>query len=185
MIKKFEGYIGGKSVAMYHGLGGGGDKDMPKLLRMNGFNKIHYPLINYEREWYRNKGKTMFLRELKAIENVDLIMGLSLGGYTAFELAGYTGKDLILVNPAIDRSKTLLPIKSFDVPFKRNFGNVEVYLGTLDDLIDKQWTIDYLAKLNVKASIYLVNGMEHSPYLEEFDQILGNSKFTKWDDKEI
>ena len=109
-------------------------------------------------------------------KNIDVVVGFSLGGYTAFELAGYTSKNLILINPAIDRSKTLLDIKVYDVPFKRNFGNVEVFLGTEDTLINKNWTIDYLKKLNVDANIYLVKGMEHDTYLEEFDQILDNSK---------
>jgi len=178
MIKEFNKFENkaGKMVAVYHGLGGGGGKLIPRLLRKYGFNRVHYPEIYYEREWYKDKCKSMFNRELNAIKHADLLIGFSLGGYTAFELAGYTGKNLMLVNPAIDRSKTLLDIKTYDVPFKRNFGNVEVYLGTEDDLIDKKWTIDYLKKLNVKSDIYLVPGMEHNTYIEEFEVMLDNSK---------
>ena len=177
MIQEFNKFENkGKMVAVYHGLGGGGGKLIPNLLRKYGFNRVHYPEINYQREWYKDKCKSMFNRELNAIKHVDLLIGFSLGGYTAFELAGYTGKNLMLVNPAIDRSKTLLNIKSYDVPFKRNFGNVEAYLGTKDDLIDKQWTIDYLKKLNVQSDIYLVPGMEHDTYIDEFEGILDNSK---------
>jgi hypothetical protein len=172
--KKFEKF--GKSVAVYHGLGGGGGKLIPRLLRKYGFTKIHYPEIDYETQWYRDKCKSLFNRELRAVQNVDLIIGFSLGGYTAFELAGHTSKNLMLVNPAIDRSKTLLDIKWYDIPVKRDFGKIEVYLGTEDTLIDKQWTIDYLKKLNIKSNIFLVNGMEHNTYIEEFEQMLDNSK---------
>lgn len=176
-MKNFKQF--GKSVAIYHGYGGGGGNALPRLFRTFGFSTIHYPEIVYDREWYKDKCKSMFNRELKSIENIDLIVGFSLGGYTAFELAGYLKKDLILVNPAIDRSKTLLDIKSFDVPIKRDFKGVEVYLGSEDDLIDGNWTIDYLNKLNVDSDIYVVNGMGHNTYLEEVKEILKNSKFTK------
>ena len=177
MVQKFDKFEKkGKSVAVYHGLGGGGGKAIPKLLRRYGFTKIHYPEIDYYEEWDKDKCKSLFERELKIAKNMDLIIGFSLGGYTAFELAGHTGKNLMLVNPAIDRTKTLLDIVWYDIDVKRNFGNVEVYLGTEDDLIDKRWTIDYLKKLNIKSDIYLVNGMEHNTYLDEFEGMLGNTK---------
>ncbi len=171
MINKF-----GKSVAVYHGLGGGGGKLIPRSLKSKGFTNVHYPEIDYESEWWDDECKSLFFRELEDIKDVDLIVGFSLGGYTAFELAGYTGKNLILVNPAIDRSKTLLDIKWYDIPVKRNFGKVEVYLGSDDYLINKNWTIAYLKKLNVKADIYIVNGMEHNTSIQEFKGMLNNSK---------
>jgi len=176
-MKNFNDF--GKSVAIYHGYGGGGGKIIPRFMKSVGFDKIHYPEINYDREWYLDKCKSMFNRELRNIKDIDLIIGFSLGGYTAFELAGQLSKNLILVNPAIDRSKILLDIKSFDISPIRNFSGVEVYLGSEDDLIDGQWTIDYLHKLNIDSDIYVVNGMEHNTSISEFRKIINNSKFCK------
>ena len=176
MIKRFDEMESGKSIAVYHGLNGLPNQERIDYLESIGYTDIHYPLINFEKEWYKDKCRSVFQRELRAIKSMDVVMGLSLGGYLAFELAGYSFKDVVLINPSIDRSKTKLDIKSFNVPIKRNFRNVEVFLGTKDALIDGDWTIEYLKDINVRSSIHWIEGMEHGTPHNYFIDIVNKSK---------
>jgi len=173
-FKKFE-----KSIAIYHGYGDWPQLDRIEYLQSIGYTNIHYPYINFDKEWYKDECKSLFSREVRAIEDIGLVMGFSLGGYLAFELAGKSRKDLILVNPGIDRSKTKLDIKYFDIPENRNFGKIETYLGSEDDLIDKNITINFLRESGIKSNTYIFNGMEHWTYIDEFITIMNNSKLIK------
>ncbi len=168
-----------KSIAIYHGYGDWPNLERIEYLKSIGYTNIHYPYINFDKEWYRDGCRSLFQREVRATQNINLVMGFSLGGYLAFEVAGKSKKDLILVNPAIDRSKTKLNIKYFDIPENRNFGRVETYLGSEDDLIDKSITINFLRESGIKSNTYIFNGMEHWTYIEEFIPIMNKSKLIK------
>jgi len=176
MIKAFKNF--GKSIAVYHGLGSGPDPGRIEYLRSIGYVNIHYPRIDFEGEWYKDGCKSMFIRELRSIKEkeIDLLLGFSIGGYLAFELAGKSSIDLVLVNPAIDRSKTRLDIKYFNIPNGRNFGKIETFLGSKDDLIDRNIPINFLRKNNIKSDIHIIDGMEHGTPPEYFVEIVNKSK---------
>ena len=176
MIKRFNEMEGGKSIAIYHGLNGAPNPDRINFLESIGYTEIYYPHINFEREWYKDRGKSIFQRELRLLRGIDLIMGFSLGGYIAFELAGYLSTNLVLVNPAIDRSKTKLDIKNFNIPVKRNFSKVEVFLGSNDTLIDKSITLNYLKSEKIKSDNTIIEGMDHGTPLNYFKEIVYKSK---------
>ena len=185
MIKKYESYVG-KSAIIYHGYWGGADEDdhpdspddRLELLDSHGVSAT-CDIINYDREWALDKCKSLFEREAEKCKNVDVLIGFSLGGYMAFKLAGYLSKDVILVNPAIDRSITKLHIKEFNAPKSMNFGNMEVYLGEKDTLIDKEVTLRYLKKNGIKCESWIVGGMQHGTSLWQFNKIIENSKILK------
>ena len=119
MIRKFEAF-NRKSIAVYHGYGGEPSSDRIRFLESVGFSTIHYPYIDFDEEWELDKCKSIFERELKSLKKIDILIGVSLGGYLAFELAGNLSKDLVLINPALDRKKTKLDIKFFDIKFHPN-----------------------------------------------------------------
>lgn len=179
MIKKFENFNKGKSIAVFHGLGGDISPDRIALLKSEGYDVILYDHIDFEMEWDKDKCKSLFQNQLSKVKDIDLIMGFSLGGYLAFELAGYLSKNLILVNPALDRDKTRLNIKYFDIIHKRNFKKIEVFLGENDTLIDKSITIDYLNINNIDFTYKIIGGMEHRTPIEYFTQIINKSKLIK------
>ena len=175
MIKKFEDFEDGKSIAIYHGLNGEPSPERSKLLESVGYNDIYYPHIDFDAEWEKDKGKSLFERELSLLRGIDLIMGFSLGGYLAFELAGHLSTNLILINPALDRSKTKLDIKHFDITTKRQFGKIETFLGANDYLVDKSITLNYLKENNIKSDITIIEGMEHRTPMNYFVEILNKS----------
>lgn len=184
MIKTFESYSSSKSVIMYHGYWSSiedpdylpePDYDRMEVLEDMGI-KSDTDVIDYDKEWYLDKCKSLFLREAEKAKKFDIIMGSSLGGYTAYKLAGHLSKDLILINPAIDRSITRLDIKEFNCPNSKNFKKVEVFLGERDTLIDKRITLNYLKKEGVKYDAYLVPRMEHRTPIHFFESIVRSSK---------
>lgn len=178
MIKKFETFDG-KSIAVYHGYGGEPAPDRIKFLESVGFSTIHYPYIDFDEEWEFDKCKTLFERELESIKDIDLLVGVSLGGYLAFELAGYTSKDIVLINPGLDRSKSKLDIKFFDIQPMRNFGKIETFLGSEDKLIDKLITLQFFDENEINSEVIIIDGMEHRLPLNYFKEIYSKSKLLK------
>jgi hypothetical protein len=176
MIKRFDEIEKGKSIAVYHGLGGQPAPDRIEYLKSIGFTEVYYPYIDFEEEWLKDKCKSIFQRELRNLRGIDLIMGFSLGGYLAFELGGQLSTNLILINPALDRGRTKLDIKSFDIDSKRNFGKIEVFLGSDDTLIDKNTTLDFLKKERINSEITIIEGMEHRTPMNYFREIINKSK---------
>ncbi len=136
---------------------------------------VSYDNIDYDYEWELDRCQSMFQRELNHCKDIDIIMGFSLGGYTAYKIAGHLSKDLIIVNPAIDRSKTLLDIKEFNYPTNKNFRKVELYVGDQDELIPTHYPVNYLKREGVKFDGYVVKNMDHGTPIHFFRQIVHNS----------
>lgn len=173
MIKRFERF-GHTPVSVYHGAGGRPAKDRIDLLSSMGY-EVLYPFIDFEKEWDLDRCKSLFQRELNSIKDVDILVGFSLGGYLAYLLAKHTGKDLILVNPSLDRSKSLLKVREFDVEDMNNLGKVEVFFGENDTLIPKESQIDFLNKNNINFTQYIVKDMEHRTPINKFEEIINRS----------
>lgn len=178
MIKKFETF-NRKSIAVYHGYGGEPSPDRIRFLESVGFSKIHYPYIDFDEEWELDKCKSLFRRELKSLKNINTLIGVSLGGYLAFELAGNLSKDLVLINPGLDRNKTRLDIKFFDIKPMRNFKKIETFLGSEDRLIDKSITLQFFKENKINSEIRIIDGMEHRLPLNYFEEIYNKSKLLK------
>lgn len=177
MIKKFENFEH-KTIAVYHGLGGRPAKDRIDLLKSRGYENIIYPFINFEKEWDLDKGKSLFQRELNNIKDVDVIVGFSLGGYLAYLLAKATGKDLVLVNPALDRSKSTLRIKDFDIEnISNNLRKVEAFFGENDKVVLMDDQIDFLKTNSPRVTmVHVIKGMEHRTPIDKFEEIINDSK---------
>ena len=143
--------------------------------------EVLFPYIDYRREYVKDYFKSEFKKLLGMANGVDLIIGHSLGGYTAFLLSNITHKNTILINPSIDRSKTKLDIKEFDTDQEKTFSNpnIEIYLGTNDDVVPMYYTRDYVRDNNIKCDIHIMRDMGHNYYFDEIEEILDTSKFIK------
>lgn len=180
--KNFENFGVGKRIAFFHGLGLAPPEERPSnirgMKRLLGDN-LYYPFIDYDEEWYKDRCRSMFLAQAKACADVDVLVGLSLGGYTAFLLANYLNKPTVLINPSIDRVFTKLNIKTYNVPVTFINPGIELFLGEYDDLIPMEITTAYLDKHNFDYDSYIIEGMEHNLYYEEFQEIIQKSKYLK------
>jgi hypothetical protein len=94
-------------------------------------------------------------------------------------LAGYLSKDLVLINPGLDRNKTKLDIKFFDIEPMRKFGKIETFLGSEDKLIDKLITLQFFEENKINSEIKIIDGMEHRLPLNYFEEIYNKSKLLK------
>jgi hypothetical protein len=172
--------IENKRIAFFHGLGLTPPRerasDVKGMKRLLG-NNLYFPFIDYDLEWYRDRCRSMFLTQARACGDVDVLVGLSLGGYTAFLLANYLNKPAVLINPSIDRVFTKLDIKTYNVPVTFINPGIELFLGEYDDLIPMEITTAYLDKHNFDYDSYIVKGMGHNLRYNEFLEIIQKSKY--------
>ena len=164
-----------KTAVVYHGFGGSPSSDRIEYLESIGYNVI-YPHIDYEEEWNKDRCLSLFRDQLNIAKKSDLIIGISLGGYIAFEISGYLSKDIILINPALDRTKTKLNIKKFNIDSKTNYGKIEVFFGENDTVIDSDITINYLNRNSISFDYSIIENMEHRLPFDKFLDIINKSK---------
>jgi predicted esterase YcpF (UPF0227 family) len=132
-----------KKAIFFHGYGGEPIPVITEIFKHLNYEMIQ-PDIDFDEEWDFDNCKSLFYESIDNASDCDLIIGLSLGGYLAYLVANALGKDCIIINPGIDRSKTLLHIKEFDCPKLENKCNLEVFLGDRDIQIPNKNTINYL-----------------------------------------
>lgn len=164
-----------KKVLMLHGLGGEADPVLSKVINMFGC-QTEFPQLDFAEEWYYDKCK--YLVEAMAMEykDVDVIIGLSLGGYLGFILANHLNKPCILINPSVNRAKSKLAIRNFDFKFELTNPETEVFFGDLDDVVPNENTTEYFDRIQYEYTPHIVKGMEHGFDIYEFIYILRNSK---------
>lgn len=174
MIKKFE-ELNSKKVVIYHGLG-----SKPAPLRNRLLEKIGYEVtcdfFDYEYFWDLDEGKSLFEQELKKSASTDLIIGISFGGYLAYHLAKALNKNLVLINPALDRNKSKTKIKDFDIEYESHKINIECFFGQNDTSVPKEYNMDYLQREKDPFSCYIIPEMAHRVPNEYFMEIIKRSK---------
>ena len=162
-----------KSVIVLHGLGGEPSPDRKQVLESLGWSVI-YPHIDYEVEWDKDKGKSLF--ESMCRQKFNLIIGISLGGYMGYHLSKKLGVDAILINPALDRSVTKTKISDFDIEYTPVKSNIEVFSGMDDTTVPTELIVNYLDKNDTEIEVNRVIGLEHRLPIRYFRYILNNSK---------
>jgi hypothetical protein len=167
-----------KSCVIYHGLGSKPAESRTKML-----NELGYVVMsehhNYHDEWNKDKGKSLFLRELKKINKVDLIIGISFGGYLAYQLSKTTGIDLLLINAAIDRDKSKSVIRHFDINYDDKPSNIELFFGENDTSVPKEFALEYLSSKKEDFIYHIIHEMAHRIPDRYFKEILEKSKLIK------
>ena len=165
-----------KKVIFFHGYGGEPIQPITEIFNYIGYDVIQSH-IDYDYEWDLDKGKSLFEDSIRQSSDCDLIIGLSLGGYTANLVANHLSKNCIIINPGIDRERSRLHIKDFDCDTKTNNCDLEVYLGNRDFQIPNNYTLEYLERNNIKARIEIIENMEHCFNMNEFIAIMKMSNF--------
>lgn len=163
-----------KTVMVLHGLGGNPAQDRIDYLEKLGYNVI-YPHIDFEKEWNKDKCNSLVNNIVNMYNDVDLFIGMSLGGYLAFILANIYDKHCILINPSLNREKSKLKIKDFDYNYQITNPHTDVFHGELDKVVNIYDTIDYLHSINYKYELIEVKSMEHRVPISNFINILRRS----------
>jgi len=168
-----------KKIIFFHGYGGEPIPQVTDALKYLGAIDVIQTHINYDYEWALDKGKSLFERCVNESKDCDLIIGLSMGGYTAHLVANKLQKDCIIINPGLDRMRSRVHVKDFDCDTTINNCNLEVYLGDKDIQIPNHYTTEYLDRCGINARVETIKGMEHCFDMNQFVHIIRISNFTK------
>ena len=163
-------------VIFFHGYGGEPIPEITEIFKYIGWETIQQH-IDYDVEWDLDKCKSITEKSVEISKNCDLIIGLSLGGYTAHLISNHLEKDCILINPGLDRDRSLLHIKEFDFPHVVNKCRLEVFLGARDFQIPNNYTTDFIERKSICTRVETLEKMYHVFNLEEFITIVKMSNF--------
>ena len=165
-----------KKVIFFHGYGGEPIPEITEIFKYIGWETIQQH-IDYDEEWDLDSCKSITEKSADLAKDCDLVIGLSLGGYTAHLISNQLEKDCILINPGIDRSRSLLHIKDFDYPQVVNNCRLEVFLGGRDFQIPNNYTTEFIERKGICARVEKLEKMYHVFNLEEFIHIVKMSDF--------
>ena len=172
--------MNGKKIIFFHGYGGTPIQEVTEILNYLGAEEVIQTYIDYDYEWDLDKCKSLFEKSLIQSKDCDLIIGLSMGGYTAHLVANNLNKDCILINPGLDRERSRVHVKDFDCDKTINNCNLEVYLGDMDYQIPNNYTTEYLDRHSINARIEIIKNMGHVFNIHEFVDILKMSNFSSY-----
>jgi uncharacterized protein len=144
-----------KKILYLHGLESQQGGEKVDFLSSRG--SVYAPEMDYEDPKLFNK-----LNKIMVEFNPDLIIGSSMGGYTADILGGLFTKPTILFNPAL-HSRTIQP-NYYGIKVKRILPSI-VVLGSEDPIIDPTITKRMLEDYD---TIIDIEGMGHRIPLEIF-----------------
>lgn len=126
-------------IAFFHGLESKPGSGKEKFLQSSG--DAYTPAMNYKSNFsFQN-----LLKEVKK-RKIDLLVGSSMGGWTAYALSTHTGIPTILFNPAV-QGRAFDP----DINLGSKSAKHTVVLGKTDDVIDPKKTEEWIKK-NGKGS---------------------------------
>lgn len=130
-------------ILFLHGLMSSNQSKKIDWLKKEGHNVFH-PLLNY-----KDDGKIIFkdLNKLIKDNQIELIVGSSMGGYLAYHLSNLNNMRSLIFNPSLSISKrnALRP----EITHTINDSNHHtVVMGRLDDVVIPRDTISYLEDEN-------------------------------------
>lgn len=167
-----------KTCVWYHGLMG-----EPNLAIKTALMKLGYYVvsehIDFYKEWVYDKGKSLMERQIKKLHKIDLVIGISFGGYVAYLLSKATGSDLLLINPALNRDRSKTGIFHFDTPKCVKKCNIEIFFGELDSVVPMAYTKEFLEETEEEYKAWIVKNMEHRIDGNILLAILTNSELIK------
>tara|TARA_R110000803_G_scaffold74621_1_gene138676 strand:- start:248 stop:739 length:492 start_codon:yes stop_codon:yes gene_type:complete len=154
-----------KKVLYLHGLES--DQGGPKVDYLSNKCCVHAPKIDYTR-----KDIFQFLTQTVEHLNPDLIIGSSMGGYSAFMLSNLYNIPIIAFNPALHSRSTDPKFPQNIVVENMVLKNAKVILGSKDEFIDPKITKKIIKDMtsNSTQSIKteIVGGMGHRIPLDIF-----------------
>jgi esterase/lipase len=165
-----------KKIIFFHGYGGEPIPEITEIFKYIGYNTIQQ-YIDYDEEWEIDKCKSITEESIELAKDCDVIIGLSLGGYTAHLIANHLQKKCILINPGLDRDRSLLHIKEFNYPHIVNNCPLEVFLGGRDFQIPNHYTTEFLERKEIESRVEKLDEMYHVFNLDEFIDIVKMSNF--------
>lgn len=151
-------------VAFFHGLESNPYTEKNIALESQ-FEYVYAPPMDY-------RDKNLFAKILKDVQSndIDLLIGSSMGGWFAYCVSTITGTPCLLFNPAV-QGRSFDPIVS--VGNKR--AKHTIVLGKKDAVIDPNKTISWFSKSGIGTQSFTWESMEHRIPIGIFKKWLSKS----------
>lgn len=163
-----------KKCLLLHGLGSEPNPNRQRMLEKCGYEVIQ-ELHDYKAEWAKDRGETFFKNQLEIVNSCDLIIGISFGGYIAYHLSKATGIHSILINPAIDRSKSKTEIKDYVMDYTPVPTSFKLFCGEKDKSVPMEYAVNWMNTYKEVYQLHVINKMEHRVPDDFFIEILKKS----------
>tara|TARA_Y100001972_G_C7617409_1_gene309606 strand:+ start:218 stop:697 length:480 start_codon:yes stop_codon:yes gene_type:complete len=111
-----------------------------------------------EMDYTRHKLFGELYRKITKEGKPDLIIGSSMGGFFADALSSHFGIDTILLNPAL-HSRSMIK----GLPYGKEYGSINVCLGSEDKVIDPYKTIMMLQDRGINFKLELGSHGHRTP----------------------
>jgi hypothetical protein len=146
-----------KRVAFFHGLESEPRSEKNTALE-HVYGHVYAPPMDYENPRLFD----MVLADVKK-QNIDLLIGSSMGGWFAYCISTITGIPTLLFNPAFN-GRTLEPrVKIGSIPTEHN-----IVLGKRDTVVNPEKSIDWFSKNGVGTANYNWESIEHRIPIDTF-----------------
>ena len=145
------------NIAFFHGLESSANSSKSVFLHKNFV--AFTPAMNY----YDENLFDEILHQVKS-ENIDLLIGSSMGGYFAYHLSTFLNLPTLLFNPAfVDRSfEPIVQTGTFQP-------SQTIIIGENDDVINPQKSILWIEN-NIKQNSFNFESMGHRTPIEVFEK---------------
>jgi hypothetical protein len=152
-------------VAFFHGLESAPHSEKNVALD-SLFDFVYAPPMDYT-------DKGLFDRVLKEVQsnNVELLIGSSMGGWFAYCISTITGIPTLIFNPAVQGRSMEPKIKQGSKRVKHT-----VILGRKDDVIDPHKSIDWFDKNGIGTFVYNWESNAHRIPINVFTKWITNMK---------
>lgn len=151
------------NILFLHGLESNLSEDKKHIL--NNFGNVIAPMINY----HQNPDTIATLYRDYANQDIDYIIGSSMGGFAGFYLSAMIGSPALLFNPALPyRSKI---VQNIPVITERTH-LMQFVIGQQDDVILAKDNLECIMKLlpsNNDIRIHIIKNLGHRISLEVFE----------------
>ena len=150
------------NILYLHGLKGYLNPDKQKILEPYG--KPIAPSIDYE----NNPDVIAWLKEKYSSENIDVIIGSSMGGFTGYHLCKILKVPALLFNPALAHRPVLQ--NTIATP-KTNSNGISIILGGKDAVVNPKGTLEYIGNHlsdGQDLSLKILPKLEHRIPLDVF-----------------
>jgi dienelactone hydrolase len=140
----------------------------PKRAILETYGKVIAPDIDYK----SNPNTIQSLYEEYHNQDINVIIGSSMGGFTAYHMANSLGICALLYNPALPYRNDIEQIIPATLPIN-NSAFIRIVLGAQDDIIKAKDNLNYLAQHSNPKTDYditIKRGLAHQIPIDVFEQ---------------
>jgi predicted esterase YcpF (UPF0227 family) len=140
----------------------------PKRAILETYGKVIAPDIDYK----SNPNTIQSLYEEYHNQDINAIIGSSMGGFAAYHIANSLGVCALLYNPALPYRNDIEQIIPATLPYN-NSAFIRIVLGAQDDIIKAKDNLNYLAQHSNPKTDYDISikrGLAHQIPIDVFEQ---------------